>query len=218
MSVVSAYVGKLKPGKLDQAVELGSLAKKVLERHGAKDTRMLGTALGAESYGSTVFSTEHESNQAFGAFYDKIMADDELLSLMQRAEGPDSPYVSTMLTTAAEIPLGRKTTAKHGKVVAVYISRPAPGRFEGAVTLGNNAFDFAEKHGAKNCRLLQQSAAGSQSDSLVAVMECESMAAYGKLLDAWTNDAAGQAIGMLIQSSDSPIVMSSHEVYVDIPI
>src|SRR5205823_3009713 len=78
MTVVSAYVGRLKPGQLDRAVELGSLAKKVLERHGARDTRMLGVALGAESYGSTVFSTEHESNQAFGVFYDKIMADDEL--------------------------------------------------------------------------------------------------------------------------------------------
>src|SRR5207248_2672820 len=94
-------------------------AQRVRTRHvtrdGARDVRMLGTALGAESYGSTVFSTEHENYAAFGAFYDKIMNDEELLSLMHQAEGPNSPYVTTMLTTAIELPLGRKRAAKHGR-------------------------------------------------------------------------------------------------------
>src|SRR5438105_8175377 len=139
MTVVSAYVGKLKPGQLDRAIELGQLAKKVLEKDGAKDVRMLGTALGAESYGSTVFSTEHENYAAFGAFYDRIMNDDELLSLMHQAEGPTSPYVMTMLTTAIELPLGRKRTAKHGRIVDVYISRSVPGRFEAGLAFANRA-------------------------------------------------------------------------------
>ena len=46
--------------------------------------------------------------------------------------------------------------------------------------LGGQAFDLLERHGGRNCRLWQQQANGFQPDALVATIEFDNMAAYGK--------------------------------------
>jgi hypothetical protein len=101
-------------------------------------------------------------------------------------------------------------------VVYVVISAPLPGRFQSAVALGSQAFDLMERHGARNCRLFQQQANGVQPDVLIASMEFDNMASYGRTGQALLSDPAAQPMPELIQSSDSPIRSLSNDVYSEI--
>ena len=136
MTVVSVFTGQLRPGQFEHALEMNRTSKKILERHGAKDHRILVPAVSAAAYGSIINLFESDDMAAWGEFYDSIMADEELVSLLHQLQGADSPYVSQSMSVAIEIPLGRNRGAK-GNVVTTYMTAPLPGRFQAAVTFGS---------------------------------------------------------------------------------
>ena len=218
MTVMQTTVTRAKPGRRHDAVALALEASKLLERHGADDSRFLAAQVAGEATGSNVFTTEFENGEAWGAFTDSLSADAELEALMGRIERDDSPVIMEAMSIGTEIPLGRDGPTERGAVVEAYISRVVPGRFAGALELATTVFDFVESHGATNCRLSQLSSAGSLTECLVASWEMESMRALGALGDRFGSEPDGQRIMEMLTGSDGPVVAVSSGIYAEIPL
>jgi hypothetical protein len=214
MTVVNVYMAQPKPGRFEDALELNRAAKKVLERHGAKNARVLVGAVSSAAYGMIVNSCELDDMEAWGAFYDGVMADDELLAMMAQVQGANTPYTTQSISVVSEIPMGR-ARGDNGRVVVANMSAPVPGRFEDAIALGAQYFDIIEGQGARNCRAFQQPANGLLPDVLIAVAEFDNMQAYGRALSTVMSDP-GQAILEAVQGADSPIKSISNDVYTEI--
>src|SRR5260370_38429263 len=104
MTVTSTFSAQVKPGRGEDALALCRSAAKPLERSGAKNVRLLRGAVSSESYGAIALTMEYDSGEAWGESYDRVMADDELLTLMGQANSEDSPYLTQALSTAEELP------------------------------------------------------------------------------------------------------------------
>jgi len=215
MTVVNVYMAQPKPGRLEEALELNRASKKVLERHGAKNPRILVGAVSSAAYGTIVNSCELDDLEAWGAFYDDVMADDELLAMMAQVQGADTPYATQSISVVTEIPMGR-ARGDNGPVVAAFMSAPMPGRFQDAIALGLQFFDVLEGQGARNCRGFQQTANGVLPDVLIAVAEFDNMRAYGRAMNTVMSDPAGQSIVEAVQGADSPIKSISNDIYTEI--
>jgi hypothetical protein len=218
MTIMQTTVTRAKPGRRHDAIALALEASKLLERHGAEDSRLLAAQTAGEATGSHVFTTEFANGEAWGAFSDSLFADAELEALMDRVDRDDSPAVMESMSLGNEIPLGRDGPSDRGALVEAYISRVVPGRFAGALELATAVFDFTEQHGATNCRLLQLTSAGSLTDCLVASWELDSMRALGALGDAYGAEPAGQRIMEMLTGADGPITPVSSGIYVEIPL
>lgn len=212
-SLVQTTVTKARPGRRHDAIALGVEAAKLLERHGAPDSRMLAADVAGEMTGTHAFSTEFDSGEAWGAFNDSLAADAELEALMGRVEGAESPVDVLSMSMATDIPLGRAGTRDQGRVLEAYISRAVPGRFVAAVELATTVFDFVEAHGASGCRLMQLTSAGMLTDCLVATWELETMKELGRLGDAYGSEPAGQHIVEILTGADGPVTPVTSGIY-----
>ncbi len=201
---------QVKPGRFQDALELLRLAAKPLEARGARNVRLLRGASG-ETYGGLVMSMEFENNEAYGTWYDKIMADDEIVGLMARADSADSPYLSQMTSISQEIPI--EGPSEHGRVAQVSISRALPGRGQEAINLASRAAQALGRHGARGCRLLWITSGGTQSGLFVFVAEYASTSAMGKSGDALMSDPAGLALLTDLYGAGSPIAVISQDNY-----
>jgi hypothetical protein len=216
MTVISTFVGQLKPGRLDDALEMSRKAAKPLERLGAHNVRVLRGLASADTYGDIVFTIEFDSNEAWGEFYDRMMADDELISILAQADGADSPYAHQGVVVGSEIPLGASTG--QGSVIQVTISKPLPGRMQDAIDLSVKVGAAFTELGALGSRLLWMGAAGSQSNTLVLTAEYASTKALGKAADDFLANADGQAIIETAFGPTSPVTVLAQEIYQEIPL
>jgi hypothetical protein len=210
MTVVSSYVAQVKPGRFQDALELLRLAAKPLEARGAHNVRLLRAATG-ETYGGVVMSMEFENNEAYGTWYDKIMADDEIVGLLARADSADSPYLSQMTSISQEIPI--EGPKERGRVVQVAVSRALPGRGQEVINLGSRSAQVLGRHGALGCRLLWITSGGLQSGLFVFVAEYASTAVMGKSGDALMSGPEGLAFLTDIYGAGSPITVISQGNY-----
>jgi hypothetical protein len=215
MTTVSSYVAQVRPGRFQDAVELLRRSAKPLEGHGAHDVRVLRSNTG-ETYGGLVLSMEFESNEAYGTWYDKIMADDEVVAMIAVADSADSPYLNQMVSIGQEIPI--QGPKEHGPVVQVSISRPLPGRAQDAINLGSRAAQVLGRNGARGCRLIWISSGGLQSGAFVFVTEFANTAAMGKAGDALMSDPEGIAFLNEVGGAGSPATMVTSDIYYDIPL
>src|SRR5436189_462854 len=94
MTVISTYIAQVKAGRFEDALDLSRRAAKPLERLGAHNVRVLRGVASAETYGSFVMTMEYENNEAYGDSYDRLMADDEMLSIMAQADSETSPHIT----------------------------------------------------------------------------------------------------------------------------
>jgi hypothetical protein len=212
MTVVSSYVAQVKAGRFQDALELLRLAAKPLEARGARNVRLLRAASG-ETYGGLVMSMEFENNEAYGTWYDKIMADDEIVGLIARADSADSPYLNQMTSISQEIPI--EGPSEHGRVVQVSISRALPGRGQEAVNLASRAAQVLGRHGARGCRLLWITSGGIQAGLFVFVTEYASTAAMGKSGDSLMS-SEGLPLLTDLYGAGSPITVVSQDNYDEI--
>jgi hypothetical protein len=212
MTVMSVAIGQPKPGRAEEVLEISRSAKKLIERHGGKNIRTSTAVVSSAAFGSVVNTSEFDDLEAYGAFFDAIWADDELLSLLGQIQGANSPYATFGANVITEVPLGRKR-GPNGPIVAAMVSAPQPGRFQAAIELAVRAYDLLEARGARNCRLFSQQASGVQPDVLISATEFDTMRAYGKAMGGFLSDPAGQALAEQVQSSDSPIRMLTSEVF-----
>jgi hypothetical protein len=215
VTVVNVYTAVPKPGRYEDALEMNRASKKLLERHGAKDIRISAAVVAGAGYGSIINSCELDDMEAWGAFYDAVMADEEIQRMLAQVQGTNTPYATQSMGVATEIPLGRKR-GNRGNLVYVIVSAVVPDRYQAAITLGGQAFDLLERHGGRNCRLWQQQANGILPDALVATIEFDNMTAYGKTVDSFMSDPGVQSIIELTQSSDSPIRAISSDIYTEV--
>ena len=218
MPLLQSTVTQAKPGRRHDAIAIGVEASKLLERHGASANRLLVAQMAGEVTGTHVFTTEFEDGEAWGECNDSLLADAELEALMTRVERDDSPVTLLSMSTAVEIPLGRSGPSGSGAVVEAYISRAVPGRFQGALELAVEVFDFIEDHGGSRCRLMQLNSAGAMTECLVASWELENMRALGRLGDAFGSEPAGQHIAATLTAGDGPITTLSSGIYVEVPL
>jgi hypothetical protein len=215
MGVVQAVIGRVQPGRYGDWLEMTRQAKPAIERLGAKNVRVLEAQMAGEEYGSIVFSTEFDSAQALGAHADRLASDAEVAGILGELRGAKSPFIAHTMSVSSEIDLGRVGEAS-GSAIWAFVSRPTPGRFEAAVALGSRFFDFMERHGARNCRLWNAGAAGSQTSTLIATLEFENLQAWGNATDALESDPEALSLTPVVQGSDSPITPLSSSVYTEV--
>jgi hypothetical protein len=126
VAVLHVTTARIQPGRLEDWLEMTRRSVKVVSRHGPHMRVARGT-LGAEGYGTTVFSTEHANLEAVGAFLDELAADGEVAAILNEANGPHSPVQLVSEFLVQEIPLGRPQ-GEPGRVIAVHTARAKPGR------------------------------------------------------------------------------------------
>jgi hypothetical protein len=213
---MSVTVTRPKPGRTRESIALGIQATKLLARVGAGNCRLLVAEAAGEAAGSQVFTIEFESNEAYGIFSDKASVDPQLEALVEQLGAADSPAVVEFQGLINEIPVGGRSGRGH--VIQSYISRPTPGQLEAAIDLTRRAFTFLEKQGAVSTRLFQQTVAGSQSETLVAAWEFETMQALGKAGDAFMTDPKGIALAQSIAQADAPVTVLNSAIYREVPL
>jgi len=213
MTVLSTFIGQVKPGRLEDAVAMTAQAAKPLEAHGARNVRLFRAATG-EAYGALAISCEFDSNEAWGAATDAFAADDEIVSLIARGDGEQSPYSSQSISTSTEIPIGGPKG--RGPILQAIISRAAPGKMQAAIDLGTRTAELVGRHGASGCRLLWLGNAGTQAGLFVLIIEYATNAALGKGADAFFADPDGLALMGLVYGVDSPVTIISEDIYTEI--
>jgi hypothetical protein len=218
MRVTHVTVSQPKPGRQNDSVGIAVEAGKLLTRHGAEDCRLLLAGPAGEASGTHVFLAQFQSWEAYGVTADEIEQDHEFEVLMDRLTREDSPIVFLSQGLGAEIPLDRKGNPGRGHIVEAYISRPLPGRFDAALELAVDVFDYVEARGAVNAQLGTQTVAGSMTDTLIASWELPNMRTLGKLGDSYMSEPDGQAIMARLTGADSPITTISSGIYTDVPI
>src|SRR4051812_8597920 len=209
MTVVTTYLAQLKPGRFEDALEMSRRAAKPLERLGAHNVRVLRGVASAETFGGFVMTMEYENNEAYGESYDRIMTDDEMLSVMAQADSETSPYSSQGIVVGMEIPLG--CPAGQGNIVDVTISKPLPGRFQDCIDLSIKVGALFTKLGAVGGRLFWMGQAGSQANTLVLTTEYPNMKSAGKVADAFLADAKGQELLQDAFGANGPTTILSQE-------
>jgi hypothetical protein len=217
MTIVHTTVTRAKPGRLHDAIAGGGEAKKLFERLGAPDSRLLMARVAGEQTGAGVFVTEFASGEEWGAFNDALYADPELLALADRFGGEDSPVTVESTSTASVVDLGRNGSTARGQVIQSYLSRPVPGHSSEMVGLAGAAFDFLEANGATNCRMMLLQNAGLMTGCLAASWEVDSVLALGRLADAWLTPE-GQEIMQRAGSAEAGSTTISSGIYVEVPI
>lgn len=214
MTVTSSFTAQVKPGRFEDAVNLIRAAAKPIERHGAQNVRLWRGAFSSESYGGLVMSMEYADGEAWGAAYDKTMADDELVTLLSRADSDSSPFASQALATAMEIPV--EGPKKQGRVIGVIVSRANPGRFQDAIELGSQMATVQGRLGASSVRLFWVGAAGSISGVLILVTETPDMKTLGRINDAFLADPDGQKLLEGAFGANAAVNVISEEIYTEI--
>jgi hypothetical protein len=213
MTIYTSYVAQLKPGRLQDALELLSLAAKPLANHGAHNVRVIRSASG-ETNGAVVMSLEFDSNESFGTWYDNVMADDEIVGLLARSDSADSPYLSQTTAMNQVIPI--EGPKDHGPVIQVTNFKPLPGRDQDAINLASRVAQLLGRHGAVGCSLLRITVGGLQSGNMVFVAEYASTAGMGKTTDALLNDPDGMALLAESYAAGSPVSMISRDNFFEI--
>ena len=213
MTIATAYVAQLKPGRLQDALELLSLAVKPLANHGAHNVRVFRCGSG-ETYGAVVLSLEFDNNESHGTWYENIMADDEIAGIMARADSADSPYLSQ--TTTMNQVISIEGPKDHGPVIQVTFVKPLPGRDQDAIELASRVAQLLGRHGAVGCSLLRITVGGLQAGNLVFVAEYASFAGMGKATDALLNDPDGMALLAESYAAESPVSMISRDNFFEI--
>jgi len=219
MTVLNSVIGTIKPGRYDDFLSQGLEVSKLVERHGARNVRLLTAGAAGEQQGRWVFNTEHEGLEEYGAFIDELMRDGEMLALMTRLQSEANPVLIEQQTVAVEVPIGRKTKAKKpAPIVETHLTRVTPGRLDRAIADAKRACDFVEKHGARNARLCQLLYAGSFSGTYMITWEFENMQALGRAAAAWTSDPKGQELAATLTATDAPTTIVFSGIYNEVPL
>jgi hypothetical protein len=215
MTASHVVTARINPGRYDDWLEMTRRAAKIVERHGANNMRVMRSALGAETYNTTVFVSEHTNLEALGAFLDETNADGELVAMLTEVNGPHSPIQLLGETLVQEVPLGR-AQGEPGRVVGVTTSRAKPGRLQDGMEIAARAFDALEAVGARNIRMWTPLYAGTQTDVSITTIEFDSLRALGRTHDQFATTKDGKALIEAMQSEKWPVVSVSQEIYIEI--
>src|SRR5262245_58676304 len=94
MAVISVTTLTLKPDKYEEWIKTTSSSKAVLERHGAKNVRAMGTILAGEQTATVAITWEADNYAAYGAVMDKFLEDQEGMALLMNANSASGPVAA----------------------------------------------------------------------------------------------------------------------------
>ena len=102
MTVLSVTTLNLAGGRWDEFVESQKTSKAILEKHGAKNVRLLAEIAGSMPSGSVISTFEADDLAALGKVLDAVYADPEILAMMQSSGSSGVTWTGSLL---ADIPL-----------------------------------------------------------------------------------------------------------------
>jgi hypothetical protein len=212
-----ATVSKPQPDRLEDAIELGRQAGKLIGRHGP-ECRLLAADTAGEQSGTFVFTVQFESIEKYGSQVEELDQDNELRDLQISLTRSTSPIVSLGASISTEIPLPGTHKSGRGSIVEVHIVKPALGRFEGAIQEADTAATLLEKAGAVNVQAFTMAYAGIMSGSLGLAVEWPSVKAQALAGNIWVTDPAGSALMAAMVNGTSASTLLSSALYREIPL
>ena len=212
-----ATVSKPQPDRLEDAIELGRQAGKLIGRHGP-ECRLLAADTAGEQSGTFVFTVQFESIEKYGSQVEELDQDNELRDLQISLTRSTSPIVSLGASISTEIPLPGSHKTGRGSVLEVHFVKPALGRFEGAIQEADTAATLMEKAGAVNVQAFSMAYAGMQSGSLGLAIEWPSVKAQALAGNIWATDPVGSALMAAMINGTSASTLLSSALYREIPL
>ena len=212
-----ATVSKPQPDRLEDAIELGRQAGKLIGRHGP-ECRLLAADTAGEQTGTFVFTVQFESIEKYGSQVEELDQDNELRDLQISLTRSTSPIVSLGASISTEIPLPGTHKSGRGSIVEVHMVKPALGRFEGAIQEADTAATLLEKAGAVNVQAFTMAYAGMQSGTLGLAIEWPSVKAQALAGNIWATDPVGQTLMAAMVNGTSASTLLSSALYREIPL
>jgi hypothetical protein len=214
--IVRSWNLRPRPGRYDDSLGLITEGVKLADRHGARTIRLTQAAAAGTHTGLLVLTCEFENLTSYGAYLDDTMMDTEATTYGHRIREAEAPFVYESTALMSEIDLDRPdATVGHGRVLEARYGRPLPGRWDDMMTFTRRAFDLCDEHGAVGCRLFEMDHAGEHTGWLCAVMEYESMRAFGSASDAWLASGTGRDL-METARTSSPFMAISSGIFTEI--
>jgi hypothetical protein len=218
MSRVSyATVSKPQPDRLEDAIEVGRQAGKLIGRHGP-ECRLLAAETAGEQSGTFVFVVQFESIDKYAAQVEELDKDTELRELQISLTRSSSPIISLGASISTEIPLPGKHKTGRGSLTEVHLVKPALGRLEGAIQEADTAATLMEKAGAVNAQAFTMAYAGMQSGTLGLAIEWPSVKAQALAGNIWATDPAGVALQAAMTNGTSSSTLLSSALYREVPL
>ena len=104
MTVLSVTTLSIKPGRYEDFLASIQKSKSLLEKHGAKNVRLI-VSMSGQTSGSFALTHEADDYTDAGRITDKFLADPEGLAATMESGTAESPVVSWQPSTWMEIPL-----------------------------------------------------------------------------------------------------------------
>jgi hypothetical protein len=216
MSVIMSSVGRVKPGRFNDFLAQAAQSRKIYERLGTRSPRLMMAGFAGEAFGTWTFSVEFDDLDSFGEVSDQYTADSEAQAFGMELQKETNPSTLEQVNVSVEIPV-RESKGGRGPIIALYASKIHPGALERGLDLCVQGCDFAEAHGALDARVFNLIGSGSGSGMTITMWEFDSIRAYAKVIDAFSTEPAGQAIGTAAASADVPLTNIFEAVYSEIP-
>ena len=102
MAVVTVATMTIKPDRMEDYLDNARKSKAIMEKHGAKNVRLLAAVVAGEATGTLAFISEADGPAAQGAFTKQYMADPERPRTLNTSA---SPIASAQITMWVDIPL-----------------------------------------------------------------------------------------------------------------
>ena len=213
--IVRSWTLRPRPGRYDDAIGLVTEGVKLAERHGGGQARVFQAAAAGPSTGHLVLTCEFDNLAAYGRYLDDMALDAEAHAYTHRIREAEAPFLYESTAILAELDLGR-TDAKRGsgRVLDARFGRPLPGRWDDTMAFAREAFDHCDANGAVGCRLFEMDHAGAHTGMLAAVMEYDSMAAFGAAGDAWMANGGSTLTERM--RTDRPFLPISSALYTEV--
>ena len=218
MGVMFAVMGQTKPGRWDDAVHDAQHAGKIFERHGVDRVRYSTTAIAGEAEGQWVFTTEFPSGAAYGAGFERTMADEEMQALTHSSRAADSPVTVLSTVLMVEIPT-KAGPGTSGPVIEVHASQLNPGGLTEMLSTTEEVFGIIRRHGAVGTRLFQVVYGGSLSGQYVVTFEYPDLATFAAGLDMWeSNPKDAEFLLRVTDQKNAPSTRLTSGIYTEIPL
>jgi len=105
MAVVTVSTYTVKPDRYDDFLADARKAKALLEKHGAKNVRVMAALVAGEATGSMASIVEADDWAASGAFNDRFQADPEGQAFLASLSSGASPIGAANVSIWVDVPL-----------------------------------------------------------------------------------------------------------------
>ena len=105
MAVVSVTTLSLKPDRYEAFLDTTRKSKALLEKHGAKNVRLIAALSAGEASGSLALTWEADDFGSQGAVMDKFLADEEGLALLMSSNTSEGPSIGFQSSIWVDVPL-----------------------------------------------------------------------------------------------------------------